>query len=260
VVTARITPNVLSYVSYSKGFKSGGFNAFGTSPAFSPETLAAVEVGLKSSMREARLLIETALFQYDYSNLQVRVPVPTGGVDIQNAAAARIRGAELQAAFRPVDALVLQASVAWLDARFTRGTLPVVPNQFVFGPPTVLGTESLTDRELSRAPDWQAGVAAEYTHRLGGLGRLGGGARYRYQDDVHFLETAQFGATFRGESWSELDLHVGFTSESERWEVSIVGQNVLDDRHIAQVAAFGGLPVASLNQPETWALQVRLSL
>src|SRR5262249_43560454 len=44
VLSARFSPALLGYVSYSEGFKSGGFNAFGTSPAFDPEHVDAVEL------------------------------------------------------------------------------------------------------------------------------------------------------------------------------------------------------------------------
>ena len=47
----RFSPEVMTYASYNRGFKSGGFNGqLPTDPAFAPETLDAYEMGVKSDL------------------------------------------------------------------------------------------------------------------------------------------------------------------------------------------------------------------
>jgi len=95
VVDFQANDNVLLYGSYSQGFKSGGFNSFGLSPAFDSEDVDAFEVGIKTDFADGRARLNASAFTYDYSNLQIRLPVPTGGVDIQNVGAADISGFEV---------------------------------------------------------------------------------------------------------------------------------------------------------------------
>jgi iron complex outermembrane receptor protein len=61
---------VMSFVSYSAGYKSGGFNSGGSLNAltaairtFSPETSDDVELGLKSTFFQRRQLTNADIFQ-----------------------------------------------------------------------------------------------------------------------------------------------------------------------------------------------------
>jgi len=94
IVEFKPDDDVHLYASYSQGFKSGGFNSFGLTPAFSSESVHAYEVGVKSELADRRIRLNASAFIYDYSNLQIRLPVPSGGVDIRNVAASEIKGVE----------------------------------------------------------------------------------------------------------------------------------------------------------------------
>src|SRR5690606_14686593 len=70
------TDEVMSYISYSEGFKSGGFqfakfNAEEASEVFDPEKVTAYEVGVKSYLFDRQLRLNASAFYYDYSDLQV---------------------------------------------------------------------------------------------------------------------------------------------------------------------------------------------
>ncbi|MEE4330636.1 MAG: TonB-dependent receptor, partial [Wenzhouxiangella sp.] len=54
ILDYELRPNVLTYASYSEGFKSGGFNSFGLSPAFEEEQVQAFEIGVKSTLLQRR--------------------------------------------------------------------------------------------------------------------------------------------------------------------------------------------------------------
>lgn len=115
----QFTTNVLGYVSYNRGFKSGGFNLSspGSAPFF-PETLDAYEVGLKSELLDHRLRVNLAAFYYDYQNLQVAV-VPGGGSQVfTNAAAAENYGLDVTIDFIASDALTLTMGLGLLEAKY----------------------------------------------------------------------------------------------------------------------------------------------
>ncbi len=80
----KFATNVLGYISYDRGFKSGGFNDdLVPTSSFAPETLDAYQVGAKTDWLGNRLRINTAAFWYKYKNIQaVTFPAGLGG-DLQ---------------------------------------------------------------------------------------------------------------------------------------------------------------------------------
>ncbi|OYU72576.1 MAG: hypothetical protein CFE32_23345, partial [Alphaproteobacteria bacterium PA3] len=71
-VTWQPTPDNNLYLTFSRGFKSGGFNPgnVGT-PPFDSEFINSWELGSKNTLLDSKLTLNGALFQYDYSNLIV---------------------------------------------------------------------------------------------------------------------------------------------------------------------------------------------
>ena len=92
-------PNAaLAYVSATRGFKSGGFNPSSTAPGrgYAPEWAWSYEGGWKGTLMGGRSRFSTSAFVMDYTNLQVQTPIGIGVLDIRNAAAATIRGIEVE--------------------------------------------------------------------------------------------------------------------------------------------------------------------
>ncbi len=118
------TRDVMLYASYSKGFKSGGFvqrvfPPLAETPRFSSEKATAYELGFKSSLFDRKLTLNGALFYTKYDNLQVQVFTGIAPVT-KNAAAAEIRGAELEARLSPGGGWFVEGSLGYLDPEFTR--------------------------------------------------------------------------------------------------------------------------------------------
>jgi iron complex outermembrane receptor protein len=260
VVDYKVSRDVLVYLSFSQGFKSGGFNAFGLTPAFLPETINAYETGVKSELLDRRLRINADVFQYDYNNLQVRLPVPTGGVNIQNAASARVRGAELETAFNPWRGVKLGFNTTYLDAQFTQGVLPEVPPNalFAFGANIPLQTASIVGNTMSRAPKWQLGLTADYDHPIGPQETLTVGMSYRYQTKEYFLETNQTSPTFQSAAWGELGVHATLAKVGDAWSITAYGENVLNNRHLTQVTPLSAYPEGTLNLPRRFGVRTAL--
>lgn len=262
VIDYKPNENVLLFASYSQGFKSGGFNSFGLSPAFNAENIDAYELGVKTEWAENRLRLNASAFAYDYSDLQIRLPVPTGGVDIQNVAKARIKGFEIEGAAILSDGFTVSANIAVLDTEITEGVIPAISSvtpPFPIGAPLPLALEDVSGNQLTRAPSFQSFVSATYKRRIGALsGSLN--ASYRFQDRVFFLETNQDTDTFRNDEWGELSLSASISDPREQWELSFFLNNVTNNRHITAVTALGGFPNAALNEPRRWGLDLVLRL
>ena len=124
----------MAYFTYSRGFKSGGFNGGARSndptqlQPFDPEFLDNFEVGSKMIAFDSRLTFNTSFFMGQYDDIQVRtivpLPCPEGCVVpptdlvIENAAGATTRGLEMEFITLPVEGLRIQGSLALLDARY----------------------------------------------------------------------------------------------------------------------------------------------
>jgi iron complex outermembrane receptor protein len=112
----------LSYVSASRGFKSGGFNITATEPGrgFAPEWAWSYEAGVKTTVGRGRARLNIATFYTDYSNLQVQIALRPGVLDISNAAAATIKGLEVETVSGVGNGVRVGGYLNWLDARYDR--------------------------------------------------------------------------------------------------------------------------------------------
>lgn len=114
-----VTPHLMAYVSWDRGFKSGVYNllTYGN-PAVNPEELDAYQAGVKSDWLQRRLRLNVAGFYYDYRNIQVE-SIVAGATIAMNAAAARMRGLEVDAQYLLSDALTMRAALSLLDGTYT---------------------------------------------------------------------------------------------------------------------------------------------
>lgn len=115
----EFTPDVDAYASWNRGFRSGGFQIFNpASDQFEPETLDAYEIGLKTQLFDRKLRLNLAAFYYKSKNIQVTV-LPADGAQITaNAAAAAIKGLDVDFEFRPARELSLTGSAEFLQAKY----------------------------------------------------------------------------------------------------------------------------------------------
>jgi iron complex outermembrane receptor protein len=120
----RNSGHTLSYVSATRGFKSGGFNITAPAPGrgFAPEWAWSYEAGVKTALARGRARVNIASFYTDYSNLQVQIATRPGVLDISNAAAATIKGLEVETVSDVGKGLRLGGYLNWLDARYDRYT------------------------------------------------------------------------------------------------------------------------------------------
>ncbi len=124
----QVSDDSLLYASVSTGFSSGGFNGSQAAAAlgrstFQPQTVTAFEIGSKNRFADNRVQLNLSAFYNRYSSLQEQRQIPVGNTTlsiIENSGQARSYGAELEAIWKPVEALTFNASFAYLNARYTR--------------------------------------------------------------------------------------------------------------------------------------------
>ena len=122
------------YLSYSEGFKSGGFNAVDDqNPAFTAEGIQrtvpgpgfefddenaeSIELGGKHTLLDGGMTLNWALYDSTYKNQQVSTFVGLGFI-VTNAASTEIRGLEVDLQWQATDHLKLGASFALNDGEY----------------------------------------------------------------------------------------------------------------------------------------------
>jgi len=175
-----LTNTVLLYAKTSRGFKAGGVNQRGSVNGgyneFFPEQVTDYEVGAKSEFWDRRIRLNAATFVSRYSNIQRTVLVPgVGGspsTAIQNAAAATIKGFELELTIRPIPRLTLSADGSYVDARYSRYF-------------DAFSGADLSHNVFAGLPRWQGALSATYEYPTH-FGSLAGTADISYQSQVNY--------------------------------------------------------------------------
>jgi len=126
------TDSTLFYASYSRGYKAGGTNPPGIDAnpqylqfypqptTYKPEYINAFEVGMKNSLDGGRLTLNASAFFYDYKGYQISKIVDRTALN-ENFNATTW-GAELEATWRPVRHLLINANVGYLGTRLANGS------------------------------------------------------------------------------------------------------------------------------------------
>lgn len=262
----RLNPDAMVYASYARGFKAGGFNGADVSGVaenlpFDSEHVDAYEIGLKSEWFDRRVLVNVAVFQSDYKDLQVATDeVRTDGTILNlvtNAAESRSKGVELETQWVALEDLRLSVNLTYLDSSYVRyDGAPLSGLQtFCRGNPGdaycvgrypggVGPTQDLSGQRAGYAPRWSGSLTGHYSPELPGGYRLVTELNAYFASDMNRdpLDTHWI------DGYVRLDGRLSLESPGARWAVDLLGKN-LNDRIIK--AGF------SKQQRRNFALQVR---
>ncbi len=116
-----IASDVMTYLTVSQGFRSGGFNELAQDPnyfSYDDETLWSYELGMKGLFLDKRLMINAAVFYMDVNDLQVAERINLNTLWNTNAAEAISKGVELEATANISDSLTLNLGFGYTDIEF----------------------------------------------------------------------------------------------------------------------------------------------
>ena len=241
-VDYKFSDAVMGYVNLSRGFKSGGFNVRAQSTVFplsaepfDDEVLTVGEVGIKSVLADGRLVLNSALFNGKYEDIQVSTftSYDSNGDGVEdaffgnfvNAGNATMRGAELEfdASSSALDWLNVNGFVSYLDLK---------PDEFLDA-----NRDGFVDTQvITNAPEYTGGLHFNFDFPVfRGLLTASVGGAYR-SDAILTNEGGSFtGRAIRPisqDAYTTYDAWVSWLSPDAKWRFGINGKNLTDKEYL----------------------------
>ena len=233
-LTFKPAENINTYLSYTRGYKAGGFNldpsaaAGGADPRFKPEIVRAYEAGIKTKLLDNALTANLAVFHQDLKNFQV---LEFTGVQFQtfNVGKAKSTGAELELNARLSRSLSASFAYTYTDARYPKNCGAGTTSTVVL---------SLCGNQLTNAPKNVVIAGFDYEHDLGSTLTFGFNGSIRLESDRRTSTQAVLvnGPTVLTtknpfdiqDGNAKINLRAGIGSQDGRWRVEVFGNNITD--------------------------------
>lgn len=212
---------LMTYLTYSEGFKSGGFTqrVFPpelVTPSFAPEFADVTELGFKWQTVDNRLRLNGAYFFTDYKDLQIISQANSVAPIVQNAGAAEIQGIELDLQAVPAENWLLEASLGYLDAEYTE---------------LDADTGISLSNKLVKTPELSLVAAIAYTFDLSHGGMITSRIDYSYSDE--YYNNAINSEPLKQSSYGLINLGLSFENADATLEVLAYGKNLSDERYVS---------------------------
>jgi iron complex outermembrane receptor protein len=224
--------NFLGYLKYSRGYKSGGFNAstIVPNPESQAEHIDAFELGSKVTFSR-QVQINTAIFYYNYQNLQIPLPIPNPPgpniTEIINLPKVRTYGAEFETIWAPIANLQFLLDYSYLSAKI-KDSPPQI--NAVSGVP-----ENVNGNTVPESPRSKVAANANYTWRFT-PGALNYSVSYVWKDKTHdsiFSEDY-----FVAPSYSQVDMRLSWNDSADRFTIFGYVKNLQNKLGYDGVGAF----------------------
>ncbi len=250
------TSDVLGYLTYSKGFKSGGFDNRATrldlaTLPFAPEEVITYEGGLKSELFDRRLRANLAAFYNDYQNLQVSFYDPAYvGSRRGNAGQAHSYGVELETDAALTDNLSAQASAGYLFA---------VYDEYKGAGGAGVNADG---HRLTNSPRWNLSGGLNWTVPLNIPGSLRLGLNAQWQSSIVTSATPAAGGQNLIPAQGFLNAVATWTAPDPHWQVVLSGRNLLDsDKPVSSTyTPSTGVYYLNFPDPRTVLVTIRYAL
>jgi len=237
----------LLYVSFSRGYRSGAFNAqafFDPSEltVVAPESIDSYEAGFKSQWLNDRLQVNASVFRFTYRNQQViDVDPVTLAQPLKNLGKSKVSGGELEIVARPVPDFIVRGGLGLLDAKLETATLR---------------GEDLSGKKLPNAPSATANLSTQWD-----VVHWGEGTTLTLYADASYSASQYFEpfnvARLRQDAYTLFNARVAIHS-AETWEVAAWGRNLSDKLYITSAADLlggFGFDYTHRGAPRTYGLE-----
>ena len=260
-VNYQWTNSIMSYAYVARGFKSGGFVGRLGLPTdigpFGPEFVTTVETGLKADWLNHTLRTNVALFYNWFRNMQIDEiyfrninGTTVQGNSILNAAKSKTEGAELDLTAAPTSRLMLNASIAYLYARYTNFNFPLPTGTYI----------DMSGRPLQNSPPITATAGFNYEIPLP-VGHFSIAADDRYTGALYDTSPADTPRS-RIQPTNYVDANINwYPRDDDNLSFSLWGRNLADRHYIASVYdAPGTLGLVNYAAPREFGFTVSVKM
>ncbi|MBC2662776.1 TonB-dependent receptor [Novosphingobium flavum] len=230
-VDYRFSDQLLAYISYNRGFKSGLYDPT-TIPLnlVRPEVIDAYEVGFKADLLDRRLRINGAYYHYDYKNIQVS-RIVNGNLLLLNGDGAKIDGVDLDVTAQLSRQFTVTAGLSYIDSRFTSFPNAVITTPLAAGGNAVSAGDAKGNR-LPMTPKWTTSLSGTYTVPSS-IGEFSATAIYLHNDG--YFEGAENRLGQR--PFDIVNASLGWTSTSGIYRASLWVRNLTDAYYATQLSS-----------------------
>jgi outer membrane receptor protein involved in Fe transport len=244
-----LNDDVMLYATWSKGFKSGGFDARSNSAPGSPvpvpgsfayddEQATSYEVGSKMVLFGGRAELNAALFFTEYEDLQVSIFDGVLGFNVGNAAKAETLGAELDGRWMVTEWFTLSGSLAYLDFEFKD-----YPNGQCTQLQRIQTGQPLCDydgKTNQYVAEWSGTLSGDVRFAIADSLEFRGTLDLIYSDDYN--PSQNLDPIVAQDAYVKVNARLAVGANDGMWEVALVGRN-LTDKEIITYA--NDVPLAS---------------
>lgn len=259
------TPDINTYVSFTHGYKSGGFNldasasVLGADPRFRSETIDAYELGVKATVFDGSGTLNIAFFHQDITDFQV---LEFTGVRFQtfNVPSAKSTGAELEFQAELSDQFSTNIGMTYTDARY--------PSDCVGDDFSNPNANALCGNDLTNAPNFVGNFGLVFEDTINDAGwsvQASGNLNYSSSRRTS-TQATELVAPFTPllfdiqEDYFKVNARIGISTPDDRFTFEIWGNNITDEqtRNVTfNTPLRGASRSAFLEAPRTYGATIR---
>lgn len=251
------TDDLMTYASWSRGFRSGGFSGTARNVAdlapYDPELVDNYELGLRSAWLDDRLIFNATAFHMNYEERQMTATQVISTVPfvsrtyIFNAGSSENKGVEVELTARPIDPLTITAAYGYTDAKYTS-------LEGAFSPASTI--EADLKKELPQTPEHTFNTSATYRTAFSGVpGEFSFTVDYAYRSEMFYdvFNTPDIVE----DGYGLFNARVGWTSDDESIEAALWARNIADERYRTDGVAVSGIfASAYYGDPQTFGVEI----
>lgn len=229
-----IARRVMAYATFARGYKTPTFGGATGTTAIKAEIPTNIELGLKSTLLDNRLIFNVALYHVLFKDFQAQAFDPALlRFTTTNAGSVRAQGVEIDFRALPITGFTLSGGLAYNDAIYknydgvacyfgeptgTSGRNVCLPN----------GTTDVSGNRLAFAPKFTGSLLAEYEQPISSRLNAFVTGTYYYRSSVNF--TAAHDPMSRVGAYSLFGGSVGVETADSNLRFSLFARNLFDKR------------------------------
>lgn len=252
----QITQQMLTYASFSRGFKSG---IYATAAPFNavvkPSTLDAYEIGMKSDFFDRTLRLNLAAFYYDYDNIQLQAINPGFvGAFVLNAASAKSKGIDFEMVWAPrLDdgKLQIRTGASFLDAKYRNFPNSVITTPLPGGGNLQTSGDASGNRMI-QAPKFTSSVGVDYSHPIGSDGSIDFNTTWLHNGGFFWDSQNRV----KESAYEVVNARLGYSGADRRWSIAAFARNLLNEKYYASMSPQTNGDIAIPAAPRTYGIEL----